>query len=123
MIKLAKNVQVKKANRVISIPQDQVKGYLQRGYDQIEDGKVVKHATGGKNISAAQYQKALDRIEELEAKGPEEGVSQAEFDKLNDAYQELAQENDELKDKAKKFADKGKALQEENEKLKKQLNK
>jgi transcription termination factor Rho len=117
---LAKNVQVKKANRVITVSEDQVKGYLQRGYDQVEEGKVVKHATGGKNISAAQHQKALDRIKELEAKGPEEGVSKEEFDKLNDAYQELAQENDELKEKAKKFAEKGKALQEENEKLKKQ---
>jgi uncharacterized phage infection (PIP) family protein YhgE len=119
MIKLAKVVQVKKANRIVSIPADQLKGYLQRGYDQVEDGKVVKHATGGKNISAAQHQKVLDRIEELEARGTEGGVSQEEFDKLQEAHQELAQENDELKEKAAKFAEKGKALQEENERLKK----
>jgi predicted amidophosphoribosyltransferase len=114
MIKLAKVVQVKKANRVISIPADQLKGYLQRGYDQVEDGKVVKHATGGKNISAAQHQKALDRIEELEAN---QGEGQ------NERVAELEAEVEELKEKAKKFADRGKELQDENEKLKKQLKK
>ena len=113
---------IKKANRVITIDDSRVDSYLSRGYDQInEDGEVIKEATNGKTVTIAEYNKLKSKLKKV--KENKDGVSQEEFDKLNDAFQEQAQERDELKEKAEKFAEKGKQLQEENEKLKKQLKK
>lgn len=114
---------LKKGNRIIEVRDDFVDGYLQRGYDQVDEkGKVVKEAKAGKTIPVSEYNKLKKELEELKAQG-NNGVSQEEFDKLQDAYQKQAQELDEVKAKAKEFAEKGKKLQEENDRLKKQSKK
>lgn len=59
---------LKKLNRVIEVEASQVDSYLKRGYDQISDnGAVIKKATGGVQISVAEHNKALNKIEELKA--------------------------------------------------------
>ncbi|PEE04602.1 hypothetical protein [Bacillus pseudomycoides] len=61
-------VKVKRLNKVLNIEKDFLPSYLNDGFDQINDeGKVVKRATGGRNISVSEHNAALDRIEELEA--------------------------------------------------------
>lgn len=143
MLQLTKTVEMKKSNRVIEVAESQVKGYLARGYDQIDGkGKIVKEATDGKTISAAEHSRVVKELEELKARAPQ-GVGtdialkgtfeklQEDYDKLQAAYHSLeegsvAKEDhdtlqakyDELEVKAKEFAAKGKALQEENDKLK-----
>lgn len=67
---------VKKLNRVLTVNDNAVETYLERGYDQIdENGKVIKEATGGKSVSVAQFNalkkenEALkQQIEELKGK-------------------------------------------------------
>ena len=57
---------LKKANRIIEVTDSQVDGYLKRGYDLIDDnGRILKHATGGRTVSLAEYNKALEEIERL----------------------------------------------------------
>lgn len=90
-------VKVRKGNRIVTVSDALVDGYLKRGYDQVdESGDVVKLATGGKEVSVAEHNAALGEIEALK--------------------EEIAL----LKEKAVEFAERGKALQAENEALKKQ---
>ncbi|MGG3651957.1 hypothetical protein ABES36_10885 [Bacillus pseudomycoides] len=64
---MSNTVKVKRLNKVLNIEKDFLPSYLNDGFDQIdEDGKIIKRATGGRNISVAEHNKALDRIEELE---------------------------------------------------------
>ncbi|HDR8199929.1 TPA: hypothetical protein QC291_001570 [Bacillus cereus] len=65
---MSNTVKVKRLNKVLNIEKDFLATYLNDGYDQINDeGKIIKRATGGRNISVAEHNKALDKIEELEA--------------------------------------------------------
>ncbi len=57
---------LKKANREINVKDEFVDGYLQRGYDLLdESGKVIKTATGGKTVSLPEYNKVLKENERL----------------------------------------------------------
>lgn len=59
---------VKKLNRVLTVSDEAVDAYLKRGYDQIDDkGKIIKHATGGRFIPIAEYNKLLEEVEKLKA--------------------------------------------------------
>ncbi|PUV93935.1 MULTISPECIES: hypothetical protein [Bacteria] len=61
-------VKVKRLNKTLNIDKDRLDSYLLDGFDQInEEGKVIKRATGGRSVSLAEHNKALDKIEELEA--------------------------------------------------------
>ncbi|HDR4584734.1 hypothetical protein P9W89_18975 [Bacillus cereus] len=65
---MSNTVKVKRLNKVLNIEKDFLATYLNDGYDQINDeGKIIKRATGGRNISVAEHNKALDKIDELEA--------------------------------------------------------
>ncbi|MGG0516630.1 hypothetical protein [Bacillus pseudomycoides] len=65
---MSNTVKVQRLNKVLHIEKDFLPSYLNDGFDQInEDGKIIKRATGGRNISVAEYNKALDKIDELEA--------------------------------------------------------
>ena len=65
---MSHTVKVKRLNKVLNIEKDFLATYLNDGYDQINDeGKIIKRATGGRNISVAEHNKALDKIDELEA--------------------------------------------------------
>lgn len=91
---------LKKLNRVIDVEKEHVESYRKRGYDVIdEDGNVTKSATDGKNITAATYNKAVEKNGEYELR-----------------ITELEKENNELKDEVK-------VLETENEKLDKDLRK
>lgn len=122
---MANKVHLKKANRIVTVEEGLANGYLRRGYDQIDkDGKVVKHATGGKTITLAQHNKVLKELEEAKAnQGGEEANAQLseDYSKLEEEHELLKEELEEVKQKAKRFADKGKSLEEENQKLKSQL--
>ena len=62
-------VKVKRRNRVLTVDKYDVNTYLQQGYDQLDDaGKVAKRATGGRTVSLAEHNKALEKIDELKAK-------------------------------------------------------
>lgn len=59
---------VRKKNRILTVSESAVASYLKEGYDQVdESGKIVSRATGGKTVSLTEYNKALDKIEKLEA--------------------------------------------------------
>ncbi|SCM96384.1 Uncharacterized protein BWINRASL_03482 [Bacillus mycoides] len=65
---MSNTVKVQRLNKVLHIEKDFLESYLNDGFDQInEEGEVVKRATGGRNITVAEHNSALDRIEELEA--------------------------------------------------------
>ncbi|HDR8110411.1 TPA: hypothetical protein QCZ04_003484 [Bacillus cereus] len=65
---MSNTVKVKRLNKVLNIEKDFLATYLNDGYDQINDeGKIIKRATGGRNISVVEHNKALDKIDELEA--------------------------------------------------------
>jgi hypothetical protein len=64
---MSNTVKVQRLNKVLHIEKDFLASYLNDGFNQItEEGKVIKHATGGRNVTLGEYNKALDRIEELE---------------------------------------------------------
>ncbi|MGE7864534.1 hypothetical protein ACQKOA_26480 [Bacillus mobilis] len=65
---MSNTVKVQRLNKVLHIEKDFLPSYLNDGFDQIsEDGKILKRATGGRNISVQEYNQALDKIDELEA--------------------------------------------------------
>lgn len=89
-------VTVRKNNKVLNIEDTRLESYLAQGFDRIDkDGKVVTKATGGKTVSLAEYNKALEELEAL---------------KNNDAAKELEETKKEIK-----------SLKTENTKLKKAL--
>ena len=60
-------VKVKRLNKTLNIDEGRSDSYLLDGYDQIdEEGNVITRATGGRNVSLAEYNKALDEKDELE---------------------------------------------------------
>ncbi|QUW34601.1 hypothetical protein J8Y17_27915 (plasmid) [Bacillus cereus] len=60
-------VKVKRLNKTLNIDKDRLASYLLDGYDQIdEEGNIVTRATGGRNVSLAEYNKVLDEKDELE---------------------------------------------------------
>ncbi|MEB9507255.1 hypothetical protein P4J13_25320 [Bacillus anthracis] len=64
---MSNTVKVKRLNKVLNIDKDFLTSYLNDGFDQInDDGKIIKRATGGRNISVQEYNQALDKIESLE---------------------------------------------------------
>ncbi|MGN4578383.1 hypothetical protein [Bacillus paranthracis] len=64
---MSNTVKVKRLNKVLNIDKDFLPSYLNDGFDQInDDGKIIKRATGGRNISVQEYNQALDKIDELE---------------------------------------------------------
>ncbi|WMY18273.1 hypothetical protein P3F89_27525 (plasmid) [Bacillus tropicus] len=64
---MSNTVKVKRLNKVLNIEKDFLPSYLNDGFDQInDDGKIIKRATGGRNISVQEYNQALDKIDELE---------------------------------------------------------
>lgn len=89
-------VTVRKNNKVLNIEDTRLESYLAQGFDRIDkDGKVVTKATGGKTVSLAEYNKALEELEALKNK---------------DAAKELEEAKKEIK-----------ALKTENTRLKKAL--
>lgn len=64
---MSNTVKVKRLNKVLNIDKDFLTSYLNDGFDQINDeGKIIKRATGGRNISVQEYNQALDKIDALE---------------------------------------------------------
>lgn len=62
-------VKVRKKNRVLHVETDRLAGFLNQGYDQIdEDGNVVKRATGGRTVSLPEYNKVVDENNKLKLK-------------------------------------------------------
>ena len=60
-------VKVKRLNKTLNIDEGRLDSYLLDGYDQIdEECNVITRATGGRNVSLAEYNKALDEKDELE---------------------------------------------------------
>lgn len=120
---MAKMAKVRKANRVVNIDESQVKSYQQRGYDVIdEDGKVIKNATGGKEVSQAQYNKLLEENETLKTQvaARTNDISTDVVDKLEKEKEELTAQVAELKDEVKSYEDDNTRL---NDELKKARNK
>ena len=98
-------ITVKKKNKVLNIEDTRLESYLKQGYDQIDkDGKVVEKATGGKMVSLAEFNKA---VEDLDAAN--EKIAELES---RDLEVELAEAKKEIKN-----------LKTENTKLKKELDK
>lgn len=97
---------LRKGNRVITIPESQVKSYLQRGYDEIdESGQVLTHATGGKSVPLAEYNKIVAELEKLKSAGT--GVNAGEVEeKLKEAENRIGELEEEVK-----------VLEKENERL------
>lgn len=63
---MSNTVKVKRLNKVLNIDKDFLASYLNDGFDQINDeGKIIKRATGGRNISVQEYNQALDKIDAL----------------------------------------------------------
>lgn len=63
---MSNHVTVKRLNKILTVPEERLEYYLSEGYDQIENGKVVKRATGGRTIPLGEYNKLVDRVKELE---------------------------------------------------------
>ncbi len=69
---MSNTVKVKRLNKVLNIDKDFLASYLNDGFDQINDeGKIIKRATGGRNISVQEYNQALDKIDALEEENAE----------------------------------------------------
>lgn len=62
-------VKVRKKNRILHVESDRLAGFLNQGYDQIdEDGNVVKRATGGRTVSLPEFNKVVDENDKLKSK-------------------------------------------------------
>ncbi len=55
-------VTVKKKNKVLKVDEKRLDKYLQDGFDQVENGKVIKRATGGKVVSIGLYNKIDEEL-------------------------------------------------------------
>ncbi len=77
---MSQAVKMKKNNRVLYVEKGRAASFLQQGYDQIdEEGDIIKHATGGRSVSLAEYNKIIDQNDRLET---ENKLLKAEVKKL-----------------------------------------
>ncbi|MDM5191128.1 hypothetical protein QUG02_00090 [Bacillus hominis] len=59
-------VKVKRLNKTLNIDEGRLDSYLLDGYDQIdEEGNIITRATGGRNVSLAEFNKVLDENDQL----------------------------------------------------------
>ncbi|WP_029625967.1 hypothetical protein [Streptococcus sobrinus] len=59
-------VKVKRFNKTLNIDKDRLSSYLLDGYDQIdEEGNIITRATGGRNVSLAEFNKVVEENEQL----------------------------------------------------------
>jgi len=91
-------VKIRKGNRILNVDESRLQSFLQQGYDQInEEGKVVKRATGGRNVSLAEFNAVVEELEAVKAQLVEGGND-------NDEEKEaLLKENKSLKAKVTKL--------------------
>ncbi|MED4447441.1 hypothetical protein [Bacillus thuringiensis] len=81
-------VKVKRLNKTLNIDEGRLDSYLLDGYDQIdEDGNIIARATGGRNVSLAEFNGVL----------AEKDALVAENDKLKSENSKLKAENSKLK--------------------------
>ncbi|MDM5436169.1 hypothetical protein QUG28_26185 [Bacillus hominis] len=81
-------VKVKRLNKTLNIDKGRLDSYLLDGYDQIdEDGTIITHATGGRNVSLAELNGVL----------AEKDALVEENDKLKSENSKLKAENSKLK--------------------------
>lgn len=96
---MSETVKIRKKNRVLQVSEGRLAGFLNQGYDQIdEDGNVVKRATGGRTVSLPEYNKVVEELEtanaELEALraiglGAELETAKKEVESLKEKVKEL----------------------------------
>ncbi|PEP88610.1 hypothetical protein [Bacillus pseudomycoides] len=85
---MSNTVKVKRLNKVLNIEKDFLASYLNDGFDQInEDGTIITRATGGRNVSLAEYNGVLSEKDTLVA----------ENEKLKSENSKLKAENSKLK--------------------------
>ena len=95
---MSNSVKIRKKNRILHVESDRLEGFLNQGYDQIdEDGNVVKRATGGRTVSLPEYNKVLEELEALRAIDPS-----AELETANKEIKSLKEKVKELEDASKK---------------------
>lgn len=81
-------VKVKRLNKTLNIDEGRLDSYLLDGYDQIdEEGNIVTRATGGRNVSLAEFNGVLTEKDEL----------LSENEKLKSENNKLKAENSKLK--------------------------
>lgn len=75
---------MRKENKVVEVKEDFIPAYLEDGFDVIdnETGEVVEYATGGKSVPLAEYNKAIEELEDLKEKNKK---LEAEIAKLKKA--------------------------------------
>lgn len=72
------SVKIRKKNRILHVEAGRLAGFLNQGYDQIDDeGKVVKLATGGRTVSLPEHNKVLEELEKLKVSGDGEALKEA----------------------------------------------
>ncbi|WP_342045967.1 hypothetical protein [Bacillus sp. OTU530] len=61
---------MRKENKVVEVKEDFIPTYLEDGFDVIdsESGEVIEYATGGKTVPLAEYNKAIEEVEDLKEK-------------------------------------------------------
>ena len=80
-------LKIRKKNRVLHVESSRLAGFLNQGYDLIDDnGKVLKHATGGRTVSLPELNKVLAELDGLKSKQDN-----------NEELERTQQENEELK--------------------------
>ncbi|WP_018767712.1 hypothetical protein [Bacillus sp. 105MF] len=81
-------VKVKRLNKTLNIDEGRLDSYLLDGYDQIdEEGTIITRATGGRNVSLAEYNGVLTEKDAL----------MVENEKLKSENSKLKAENSKLK--------------------------
>ncbi|MBJ8031448.1 hypothetical protein [Bacillus cereus group sp. N21] len=81
-------VKVKRLNKTLHIGEGRLTSYLLDGYDQIdEEGNIITRATGGRNVSLAEFNGVL----------AEKDALVAENEKLKSENSKLKAENSKLK--------------------------
>ncbi|HEK9103324.1 TPA: hypothetical protein SUB30_004798 [Bacillus pseudomycoides] len=59
-------VKVKRLNKTLNIDEGRLDSYLLDGYDEIdEQGNIITRATGGRDVSLAEFNKVLDENDQL----------------------------------------------------------
>ncbi|MEK4003020.1 hypothetical protein MHI59_29715 [Bacillus sp. FSL K6-2822] len=81
-------VKVKRLNKTLNIDEGRLNSYLLDGYDQIDEaGNIITRATGGRNVSLAEFNGVLTEKDALVA----------ENEKLKSENSKLKAENSKLK--------------------------